>query len=135
MKKTTTIILFLLTSITITVNAQSSPQSQVKAQLEIPSSDFPHLMNTGNNIEDETNYALAKENWISQNPRAYEVIMNATSVDGLPGFPQKNKTGNPEIDDAAYKIAKDKWYQNYPEILKLFYENNAKKYTPNFDKN
>jgi hypothetical protein len=135
MKKTTTIILFLLTSITITVNAQSSPKSQINPQLKIPTSDFPHLVNTGNNIEDETNYALAKENWISQNPRSYEAIMNATSVDVLPGFPQKNKTGNPETDDAAFKIAKDKWYQDYPEMLKLFYENNAKKYTPKFDKN
>jgi hypothetical protein len=133
--KKTTIILMLLSSFTVSVNAQSSPKSQVNSQFEKPSSDFPKLINTGNKIEDETKYSLAKENWISQNPRAYEAIINAASVDALPGFPQKSKTGNQEIDEANFKLAKDQWYLEFPEILKLFYENNAKKYVPNFDKN
>ncbi len=133
--KKTTIILFLLTSITKLVGAQTTPKAEVENQIAISIPDFPKLTSTGNAFEDEKNYSIAKENWISQNPRAFEAIMNAVSVDALPGFPQKNKTGNPETDDAAYKIAKDKWYQDYPEMLKLFYENNAKKHPNNFDKN
>jgi hypothetical protein len=133
--KKTTIILFLLTSVTKIVSAQSVPKNEVVNQMEIPLTDFPKPTSTGNAFEDEKNYALAKENWIFQNPRSYEAIMNAQSVDMLPGFPQKIKTGNPESDNDAFKSAKDKWYQDYPEMLKLFYENNAKKYTPTFDKN
>jgi hypothetical protein len=133
--KKTTIILFFLTSMTKIVSAQSAPKNEVVNQMEIPLTDFPKLTSTENAFEDEYNYSITKENWIKQNPRAYEAIMNAVSVDMLPGFPQKIKTGNPESDNDAFKSAKDKWYQNYPEMLKLFYENNAKKYTPEFDKN
>lgn len=133
--KKTTIILFFFTSFSQFVSAQLTPKTEVEIQMEIALTDFPKLISTGNAFEDEKNYVLAKENWINQNPRAFEAIMNATSVDALPGFPQKIKTGNPETDDAAFKIAKEKWYQEYPEMLKFFYENNAKKHTPNFDKN
>jgi hypothetical protein len=133
--KKTTIILFFFTSYSLFLSAQSTPKTEFEKQMEISLPDFPKLTNTGNAFEDEKSYALAKENWINQNPRAFEAIMKANSVDALPGFPQKIKTGNPDTDDAAFKIAKENWYQEYPEMLKLFYENNAKKYTPNFDKN
>ncbi len=133
--KKTTIILFVFTSFSLLLSAQSIPKTEVDDQVETSLPDFPKLTSTGNSFQDEMNYALAKENWINQNPRAFEAIMNAASVDALPGFPQKIKTGNPETDDATFKIAKEEWYLEYPEMLKFFYENNAKKYTPNFDKN
>ncbi len=132
--KKTAILIFLFTSFSNLLTAQSTPKYEAINQNNLPSSDFPKLVNTGNVTLDELNYSIAKENWIALNPRAHEAILNATSVDLLPGFPVKVKTGNSEIDDANFKIAKDTWYNEYPEILRLFYENNAKKYSSNFKK-
>jgi hypothetical protein len=127
--KKTTIILLLSCFLASFANAQQEPKSAIVGQNSTALSDFPKLVNTGNPLEDNANYSAAKEIWVATNPRAYEIILNATSVDMLPGFPQKVKTGNSDLDDLNFKQAKDLWYQTYPEILNLFYANNSKKHS------
>ena len=127
--KKATIILFVTTFFAHLSQAQET--NKILEINKIPSSlpDFPKYINTGNPIEDNLNYSKEKQNWIAMNPRAYETILNAVSVDMLPGFPQKVKTGNTDLDDLFFKKAKDDWYQAYPEMLHFFYDNNSKKYS------
>ena len=127
--KKATVILFLSSFFAPFSYAQNEPKSEIITQKSSPLSDFPKFVNTGNPLEDKTNYSAAKEIWVATNPRAYEIMLNAESVDMLPGFPQKARTGNTELDDLNFKQAKDIWYQTYPEILNFFYENNSKKYS------
>jgi hypothetical protein len=127
--KKATIILFLSSFYTSFSFAQQEPKSTIIGQNSTALSDFPRFVNTGNPTEDNMNYSEAKENWVATNPRAYEIMLTAESVDMLPSFPQKVKTGNSDVDDLNFKQAKDLWYQTYPEILSLFYENNSKKHS------
>jgi hypothetical protein len=127
--KKTTIILFLLSFFASYSYAQQEPKSTIIVQNTTALSDFPRFVNTGNPIEDNANYSASKEIWVAMNPRAYEIMLTAESVDMLPGFPQKVKTGNSDVDDLNFKQAKDLWYQTYPEILNLFYKNNSKKHS------
>ncbi|MFN5633226.1 MAG: hypothetical protein ACK49D_01010 [Flavobacteriia bacterium] len=127
--KTATILLFLSSFFAQFSYAQKELKSEIINQNSMPLTDFPKLTSTGNPLEDALNYSNAKEIWVAANPRAYEIMLTAESVDMLPGFPQKERTGNTDLDDLNFKQAKDIWYQTYPEILKFFYENNSKKYS------
>jgi hypothetical protein len=133
--KKTAIILFIAFSFSNFSNAQTVQKNEETNQYTIPLSDFPKFVNTGNIELDEFNYAIAKENWIALNPRAYDAVINASSVDLLPGFPVKEKTGNSEMDNINYKLAKDEWYTKYPELLNFYYSNNSKKYPSKSEKN
>lgn len=127
--KKAAIILFLSSFFASYSFAQQEPKSEINRQNSSAFTDFPRFVDTGNPSEDNMNYSAAKEIWVATNPRAYEIMLTAESVDMLPGFPQKVKTGNSDVDDLNFKQAKDLWYQTYPEILNLFYENNSKKHS------
>jgi hypothetical protein len=106
------------------VNSNESYSNEINASI----SDFPKYVNTGNAEVDALNYETQKKQWIASNPRAYEALLNAPSIDGLPGFPKLIRTGNDELDQKVYRKAKEDWYASNKDLVEMYYAENAKKY-------